>query len=207
MTEHNNFSIKSFGICDYQKIWNEMQQFTENRQDNTLDEFWVLQHNPVFTLGLAGKQEHLLFTNHGIPIINCDRGGQVTYHGPGQLIVYIMLDLKRANLSIRELVMRIENGVIQYLAKYSIYATGNRDAPGVYVNGNKIASMGLKVRKGCTYHGLSFNVAMDTTPFGYINVCGYSGLKVAQLKEFIQINSIEEVALEVVRCLTDSVYQ
>jgi lipoyl(octanoyl) transferase len=183
--------INFLGKIKYQEIWEYMKNFTETRDLTTPDELLILEHYPVFTLGLAGKKEHILFENHGIPIIHCDRGGQVTYHGPGQLIVYALIDLKRANISIRELVERLENAVINYLQSLGISAKGNRNAPGVYINGRKIASLGLKVRKGCTYHGLSFNINMDLTPFNYINVCGYSGLKVTQLNDFIQIKDFD----------------
>lgn len=200
------YKIKFLGTCDYTDIWQKMQDFTNTRDADTLDEIWVLQHNPVFTLGLAGKNEHILSTNHNIPIIRCDRGGQVTYHGPGQLIVYTLVDLRRANLSIRELVERLETGVINYLTNYNIIANNDRNAPGVYVEGKKIASLGLKVRKGYTYHGLSFNIAMDVKPFNYINVCGYSGLKVTQLENLTTYTSFEQVATEVTAHITKSIY-
>ena len=202
-----NFIIKELGVCDYNDTWQSMKEFTESRTENTSDEFWCLQHQPVFTLGLAGRTEHILNTNHTIPIIHCDRGGQVTYHGPGQIIVYILVDLKRTHLSIRDLVTRIEDGVIAYLATLDITATGNREAPGVYVGNKKIASMGLKVRKGCTYHGLSFNATMDTTPFNYINVCGYQGLKVTQLQEYIKISSILNISSNLTKFLIASIYK
>lgn len=201
------FTVKYLGVCDYTDTWNKMKEFTEDRTEHTPDEFWVLEHHPVFTLGLAGKKEHILNLNHDIPIIHCDRGGQVTYHGPGQVIVYMLIDIKRLNLSIRELVERIENGVIDYLATHNLVGNGDRNAPGVYVDNKKIASMGLKVRKGCTYHGLSFNVKMDTTPFNYINVCGYSNLKVTQLQELVHIDSIDNVAHFVTNNLTESIYR
>lgn len=200
------YKIKFLGTCDYSDIWQKMQDFTNTRDADTLDEIWVLQHKPIFTLGLAGKDEHILSTNHNIPIIRCDRGGQVTYHGPGQLIVYTLVDLKRANLSIRELVERLETGVINYLANHNIVANSDRDAPGVYVEGRKIASLGLKVRKGYTYHGLSFNIAMDIKPFNYINVCGYSGLKVTQLEDLTTYTSFDQVATEVTTHITKSIY-
>lgn len=201
-----SYIIKHLGKVNYEDSWHKMQTFTENRTESTPDEIWILEHNPVFTLGLAGKKEHILFTEHNIPVIKCDRGGQVTYHGPGQLIVYTLINLKRANLSIRQLVERMEQGIINYLAKYGIKANGDRNAPGVYIEGKKIASLGLKVRKGCTYHGLSFNIAMDTTPFTYINVCGYSDLQVTQLRNLININSFESIANEATIFITESVY-
>ena len=178
-------TIKFIGKIDYLECWEQMKSFTEQRDANTADELWLVEHDPVFTLGLAGKEEHILLKEHNIPIIRSDRGGQVTYHGPQQIIVYILIDLKRLDFSIRELVTRIENGVINYLANLGISANGDRDAPGVYVAGKKIASLGLKIRKGCSYHGLSFNFNLDKTPFSYINPCGYSGLQVINLSELV----------------------
>lgn len=177
--------IKLIGKIDYHECWEQMKNFTEQRDTNTPDELWLVEHDPVFTLGLAGKEEHILIKEHDIPIIRSDRGGQVTYHGPQQIIIYILIDLKRLDFSIRELVTRIENGVIDYLASLGINANGDRDAPGVYVAGKKIASLGLKIRKGCSYHGLSFNFNLDKTPFSYINPCGYSGLQVVNLSELV----------------------
>lgn len=182
--------VRMLGIVEYESILCKMKDFTETRNSDTTDEFWVLEHKPVFTLGLAGKQEHLLNTNHNIPTIQCDRGGQVTYHGIGQLVVYLLIDLKRNNLSIRDLVIRIENSVIYYLNSLNIKANSNRLAPGVYINDKKIASLGLKVRNGYTYHGLSFNINMDLTPFNYINVCGYKGLQVTQLRDELLLNNL-----------------
>lgn len=178
-------TIKFIGKIGYHECWEQMKSFTEQRDANTPDELWLVEHDPVLTLGLAGKEEHILLKEHNIPIIRSDRGGQVTYHGPQQIIVYILIDLKRLDFSIRELVTRIENGVINYLANLGISANGDRDAPGVYVAGKKIASLGLKIRKGCSYHGLSFNFNLDKTPFSYINPCGYSGLQVVNLSELV----------------------
>lgn len=177
--------IKFIGKIGYHECWEQMKNFTEQRDADTPDELWIVEHDPVFTLGLAGKEEHILVKDHGIPIIRSDRGGQVTYHGTQQIIVYILIDIKRLDFSIRELVTRIENGVINYLANLGITANGDRDAPGVYVAGKKIASLGLKIRKGCSYHGLSFNFNLDKTPFNYINPCGYSGLQVVNLSELV----------------------
>ena len=200
------YMIKSLGMVDYQTTWDAMKQFTENRDENTPDEYWVLQHNPVFTLGLAGLEEHILFKHPDIPIIRVDRGGQVTYHGPGQIIIYTLIDLKRCKLSIRTLVERLEQGIINYLASYGITATGDRCAPGVYVDKKKIASMGLKVRKNCTYHGISFNASMDTSPFKYINVCGYSGLQVVQLKDLIKLDTLDIEANKLAKNIAEAVY-
>ncbi len=179
----NHPIIKKLGHTDYQQCWTAMKHFTESRNLNTNDELWIVEHDPVFTLGLAGKEEHILIKEHDIPIIRTDRGGQVTYHGPGQIVIYILLDIKRLGISIRSLVERIEQGIINCLNDYGIKANGDRDAPGVYVKGKKIASLGLKIRKGCSYHGLSFNFSLDKTPFSYINPCGYSGLQVVNLLE------------------------
>ncbi len=165
-----------------------MQAFTDARNADTPDEIWLLEHPPVFTLGQAGKPEHIL-QRGDIPIVQIDRGGQVTYHGPGQLMAYTLLDLKRLGIGVRELVRRLENSVIALLADYDIPAYGKVDAPGVYVRDAvgeeaKIAALGLRVRNGCCFHGLCFNVAMDLAPYAMINPCGYQGLKVAQLADF-----------------------
>ncbi len=179
--------IRQLGRVDYQATWEEMRAFTDARDPKTEDELWVCEHAPVFTQGVAGKPEHLLFNPAKIPVIKTDRGGQITYHGPGQAMVYILLNLKRAGYGVREMVMRIENAVIALLARHSVEAFGKRDAPGVYVKFErqeaKIAALGLKVRNGHTYHGLAFNVNMDLTPFSAINPCGYEGLRVTHLHE------------------------
>lgn len=180
--------LKTLGLVDYQTTWQAMQRFTQERVPDsnehigTADEIWLLQHSPVFTQGLAGKPEHLLHTSQ-IPVIKIDRGGQITYHGPGQLIAYLLLDMRRWKIGVRELVRLMEQAVIDLLREYGINAQGDESAPGVYVNGAKIAALGLKIRNGCCYHGLSLNVDMDLTPFSYINPCGYQGLKVTQCCE------------------------
>lgn len=161
-----------------------MQQFTVNREANTPDEIWLLEHEPVYTQGLAGKAEHLLQQTH-IPVIQTDRGGQITYHGPGQLMIYTLLDLNRLGLNTRDFVIALENLVIDTLATFSISATGAREAPGVYVNGAKIASIGLRVKKGCAYHGIALNVAMDLSPFSQINPCGFQGLAMTQIQNYV----------------------
>ena len=202
-------TIKFIGKIGYHECWEQMKSFTEQRDANTADELWLVEHDPVFTLGLAGKEEHILLKEHNIPIIRSDRGGQVTYHGPQQIIVYILIDLKRLDFSIRELVTRIENGVINYLANLGIIANGDRDAPGVYVAGKKIASLGLKIRKGCSYHGLSFNFNLDKTPFSYINPCGYSGLQVVNLSELVIDNTklnFATSAEDVAKCISMQIY-
>ena len=204
---NNTPLIKSIGKIDYHQCWQAMKEFTEQRSADTADEIWIVEHDPVFTLGLAGKEEHILVKDHDIPIVRTDRGGQVTYHGPRQIVVYLMIDIKRLNLGIRELVVRIENGVINYLADYGIIAGGDRDAPGVYVAGQKIASLGLKIRKGCSYHGLAFNFNIDKTPFSYINPCGYAGLQVVNLCELVDMELNQEVeGKKLAGSVADSIY-
>jgi lipoyl(octanoyl) transferase len=178
-----NLLIRYLGTVPYEPTYQTMQQFTDNRTADTLDELWVLQHPPVYTLGQAGKREHLLNTAN-IPVYHVDRGGQVTYHGPGQLIVYVLIDIRRRKWGVKKLVSALEQSIIDYLASEFIEGKRREKAPGVYVNERKIASLGLRIRRGCSYHGLSFNVNMDLTPFQGINPCGYAGLEVTQLSEF-----------------------
>lgn len=170
-------------MSDYEKTWREMQSFTAARNADTPDELWHVEHPPVYTLGVAAKPEHLPRTDNGIPLVKTDRGGQITYHGPGQIVIYALLDLRRRNLGVRALVRRLEQAVIELLEGYGIDASGREDAPGVYVADAKIAALGLRVRNGCCYHGLSLNVEMDLTPFDVINPCGYPGLEVTQLRD------------------------
>lgn len=173
--------LKDMGRVEYLPTWHAMQRFTEDRDAGTPDEIWFLEHPPVFTLGLAGKMEHVLAPGI-IPVIHIDRGGQVTYHGPGQLVVYPLIDLKRLGLGVRALVEAIENSVIATLNDFGIAAVSKREAPGVYTHdGRKLASLGLRVRHGCSYHGLAFNIAMDLEPFSRINPCGYTGLQMSQV--------------------------
>lgn len=179
----------------YPEILQQMQEFTRQRDEETTDEIWLLEHAAVFTLGRNGKMEHVL--NPGdIPVIPIDRGGQVTYHGPGQLIAYLLLDVKRLDMGVRELVMNIEQSVIDLLAVHQVEAAGDRDAPGVYVDGKKISALGLRVSRGKTYHGLSLNVDMDLEPFQRINPCGYEGLEVTQCRDLGMAGSVMEVAGE-----------
>ena len=170
------------GTVDYAACLAEMQTFTDQRDAGTPDELWLVEHPPVFTLGLAGKPEHVLDAGD-IPVVRCDRGGQVTYHGPGQVVLYALLDLTRAGLGVKALVTTLEQAVIDLLADLDIGAERRPGAPGVYVAGAKIAALGLRVRRGCCYHGLSFNVAMDLSPFARINPCGYAGMAVTQLRD------------------------
>ena len=174
--------VRRLGRADYQPTWRAMQDFTATRDGQTPDEIWLLEHPPVFTQGLAGRPEHLL-RDTGVPLVRTDRGGQITYHGPGQVIAYLLIDLARRGLKVRELVARIEQAVIDLLA--SLGSEGQRlaGAPGVYVGGAKIASLGLRVKGGCSYHGLSLNADMDLSPFAAINPCGYPGLRVTQLRD------------------------
>ncbi len=176
--------IRHLGEVDYQKTWQAMQDFTDTRDKDTADELWFLQHPPVYTLGKNGKPEHVL-NAQGIPLVNSDRGGQVTYHGPGQIVVYTLLDLNRLKIGVRELVTCIEQSIIELLSAHGVESNARRDAPGVYVNNAKIAALGLRVRKGCSFHGLALNVNMDLEPFSRINPCGYEGLEVTQLNNFV----------------------
>jgi len=174
--------IRNLGQRDYVPVWREMQVFTAARTRDTPDELWIVEHPPVFTLGLNGKAKHLL--NPGdIPVIKVDRGGQVTYHGPGQLVMYTLLDIQRRHLGVKELVRYIEQAIIALLADYGIQAEGREDAPGVYVAGAKIAALGLRIKKGRTYHGLALNIRMDLSPFSQINPCGYVGMTVTQTRD------------------------
>ena len=176
-----NAILRRLGRVDYAPTWQAMQAFTDVRDATTADELWFLEHAPVFTQGLNGKPEHLLATGD-IPVVGIDRGGQVTYHGPGQLVAYLLLDLQRAGLGIRQVVCALEDAVIALVAAHGITASARREAPGVYVAGAKLASVGLRVRRGCTYHGLALNVAPDLKPFAGINPCGYPGLAVTSLE-------------------------
>ncbi len=165
---------------DYVPLWREMQRFTDERDDDTPDELWFTEHPPVFTLGLAGDRDHLLAPGD-IPVVHIDRGGQVTYHGPGQLMVYPLIDIRRARIGVRQLVCALETAVVRMVAAFGIRAAGNRDAPGVYVDGRKLASIGLRIRRGASFHGMALNVDMDLEPFGRINPCGYRGLEMTDL--------------------------
>ena len=176
--------IRELGQLDYERTWLAMQRFTDERklEPDTQDEVWLVQHPPVFTQGQAGKAEHLLLPGD-IPVVKSDRGGQVTYHGPGQLVAYLLLDVRRLGYGVRELVTRMEQCLIDLLASYGVNAAAKPDAPGVYVDGAKIASLGLRIRNGCSFHGLALNVDMDLEPFRRINPCGYAGLAMTQLRD------------------------
>lgn len=183
MTDMNQIIIRFLGMQDYQTCWQAMRQFTDQRDATTQDEIWLLEHHAVFTQGQNGKPEHLLYPGT-IPVIQVDRGGQVTYHGPGQLVAYILVDLKRKKMSIRDIVTRLEKAMIQLLATFQIEAIAKCEAPGVYVKDKKIGSIGLRIRRGCSYHGLALNVHMDLEPFSRINPCGFHHLKMTQIAEF-----------------------
>jgi lipoyl(octanoyl) transferase len=194
-------TIQMLGLTAFEPTWRAMQAFTTNRAATTHDEIWITEHPPVYTLGIASKPEHLLRADTGIPLINIDRGGQITYHGPGQLVVYLLLDLKRRNLGVRSLVRLMEAAVIDLLSEYGITARYRADAPGVYVKVNehdehdtKIAALGLRIRRGCCYHGLALNIDMDLTPYSAINPCGYAGLEVTQLRDLVAPGSRDSIA-------------
>ena len=192
--------MRDLGLVDYAPTWRAMQEFTSTRDASTGDEIWRLQHPSVYTLGLAGKTEHRLSEN-AIPLLKIDRGGQITYHGPGQLVVYLLLDLRRRGLGIRDLVRRIEESLLALLASYDIGGETRSGAPGVYVEGAKIAALGLRVRHGCCYHGLALNVDMDLAPFAAINPCGFPGLAVTQLRDLGIHDSIETIGARLTACL------
>jgi lipoyl(octanoyl) transferase len=200
-------STRRLGRTDYLATWREMQAFATARTADTPDEIWLTEHEPIYTLGLAGRREHLLRDN-GIPVLKVDRGGQVTYHGPGQLVVYLLFDLRRARLGVREMVRRLETGVIEWLGLFGISAFAKPSAPGVYaLSGNteaKIAALGLRVRNGSTYHGLSVNVAMNLSPFADIDPCGYPGLAVTQLADFDVVKTVDQAGAELAPVLASS---
>lgn len=173
--------VRQLGRVDYLPTWQAMQDFTAHRNDHTPDEIWLLEHPPVYTLGQAGKPEHLLNATD-IPLVNIDRGGQITYHGPGQLVAYVLIDIKRRGYGVRDLVQRMEQAIIELLAQHAIAAQRRDSAPGVYVDDAKIAALGLRIKHGCSYHGLALNVDMDMRPFANINPCGYQGMAVNQLR-------------------------
>jgi lipoyl(octanoyl) transferase len=185
--------LKFLGARPYEPTWRAMQAFTDARGPDTPDEIWFLEHPPVFTLGMNGSRAHVLAPGD-IPVVQIDRGGQVTYHGPGQLVVYPMLDLRRLDLGVRELVTALETAVIRTAATWGVTAAARRDAPGVYVDGRKLASLGLRIRRGSSYHGLAFNVSMDLEPFRRINPCGFSNLEVTDLATLGGSSDVREVA-------------
>jgi lipoyl(octanoyl) transferase len=185
---------------DYSKVWHAMQNFTDDRDDQILDELWLVEHPPVFTQGQAGKEEHLLMPGD-IEVVKVDRGGQVTYHGPGQQVIYFMINLRRRKIGVRQLVTLIENGIVAALSDFNIKAYPKSDAPGVYVDDKKVASLGLRVRKGCSFHGLALNVNMDLSPFLRINPCGYAGLEMVQTCDINGPQNITEAGEALVKHL------
>jgi len=191
------------GRADYASTWRAMQSFTDERDATTPDEVWFLEHAAVFTQGLNGKREHLLAPGD-IPVVGIDRGGQVTYHGPGQLVIYPLIDLRRRRIGVRELVVALESAVIALVKAHGIAAAGRRDAPGVYVEGRKLASLGLRIRRGCSYHGMALNVDMDLEPFGRINPCGMTGLEMTQLAALGIAGDVNDIALEIAPQLRDA---
>ncbi|ENM3747979.1 lipoyl(octanoyl) transferase LipB [Vibrio cholerae] len=200
----NQLLVRRLGRQDYTPVWQAMHQFTDQRDSTTLDEVWLVEHNPVFTQGQAGKAEHLLNTGD-IPVVQSDRGGQVTYHGPGQLVAYFLIDLRRKKLGVRELVTHIENLVIHTLKYYQIESAARPDAPGVYVQNRKICSLGLRIRKGCSFHGLALNIQMDLAPFLRINPCGYAGMEMIQVSDLhpVSMEQVEKVLIQELVTLLD----
>lgn len=184
--------IRDLGLQPYLTVWDKMKEFTQNRQEDTIDECWMLEHPSVYTQGQAGRAEHIINPGN-IPIVQADRGGQVTYHGPGQLVCYVLLDLRHFNIGIRTLVTKLEQLIIELLAHYHISATSRCSAPGVYVDDKKIASIGLRVKNNCTYHGIALNVAMDLKPFSGINPCGFANMPMTQISDYITNISLDEV--------------
>ncbi|CAK2564107.1 octanoyltransferase [Vibrio splendidus] len=198
----NKLIVKKLGRQDYEPVWKAMHKFTDERTEEDVDQVWLVEHNPVFTQGQAGKAEHVL--NAGdIPVIQSDRGGQVTYHGPGQLVAYFLINIRRKKFGVRDLVTHIENLVINTLKAYNIDSTARPDAPGVYVDGKKICSLGLRIRRGCSFHGLALNVDMDLSPFLRINPCGYQGMEMAQVSQLGGPSELENVEQQLIQELVE----
>jgi len=198
----NKLIVKKLGRQDYEPVWKAMHKFTDERTEEDVDQIWLVEHNPVFTQGQAGKAEHVL--NAGdIPVIQSDRGGQVTYHGPGQLVAYFLINIRRKKFGVRDLVTHIENLVINTLKAYNINSTARPDAPGVYVDGKKICSLGLRIRRGCSFHGLALNVDMDLSPFLRINPCGYQGMEMAQVSQLGGPSELENVEQQLIQELVE----
>ncbi len=198
--------LRRLGQQAYKPVWQEMQSFTLERNKKTADEIWIVEHPPVYTLGLNGKREHLLNIAN-IPVVETDRGGQVTFHGPGQLVIYLLLDIERLQLGVRKVVSLLEQAMIITMSQYGIKAFSKPEAPGVYVNNNKIGSVGLRVKKGCCYHGLSLNNNMDLTPFDHINTCGHPSLKVTQLADLNVNIQTSELAVPVTHQILQAINQ
>lgn len=201
-TQHDTLTIRDWGQASYEEVWHAMQAFTDHRDASTNDELWLVEHSPVFTQGQAGKTEHILDLGD-IPLVQSDRGGQVTYHGPGQLVLYVLLDVRRRKLGVRHLVTSMENAIIALLADYNISGYAKADAPGVYVADNKIASLGLRIRRGCSFHGLALNVNMDLAPFLRINPCGYAGMAMTQTSALGGPEHLEEAQSRLIPLLAE----
>lgn len=201
-TQHDTLTIRDWGQASYEEVWHAMQAFTDHRDTSTNDELWLVEHSPVFTQGQAGKTEHILDLGD-IPLVQSDRGGQVTYHGPGQLVLYVLLDVRRRKLGVRHLVTSMENAIIALLADYNISGYAKADAPGVYVADNKIASLGLRIRRGCSFHGLALNVNMDLAPFLRINPCGYAGMAMTQTSALGGPEHLEEAQSRLIPLLAE----
>ena len=199
--ESDSLRIRRLGLAEYEPVWRRMQAFTDSRNEGTPDELWLVQHPPVFTQGQAGKAEHVLAPGD-IPVIQVDRGGQVTYHGPGQIVAYPLIDIRRRRIGVRDFVHRIEESIIRVLAEYGVTGERVEGAPGIYVDGEKIASLGLRVRRGRTFHGLAFNIDLDLEPFGRINPCGYAGLRVTRLCDLAPV-TLEDAEQRLVRHLAE----
>ncbi len=195
--------VRNLGLVDYLPTWEAMRRLTASRDPGSCDEIWLLEHRPVYTLGLAGRTEHLLEPG-SIPVVATDRGGQITYHGPGQLVVYVLLDLHRLGLGVRGLVNVLEHAVIDLCARVGVGAARRPGAPGVYIQGRKVAAVGLRIKRGCSYHGLALNVDMDLGPFGGINPCGYPGLHVTQLLDYGYSGGVERAKRELLPLLRDA---
>lgn len=199
--ETDGLRVRRLGLAQYEPVWRRMQAFTDSRDEDTPDELWLVQHPPVFTQGQAGKAEHILAPGD-IPVIQVDRGGQVTYHGPGQIVAYPLVDIRRRGIGVRDFVHRIEESIIRVLAEYGVMGERVEGAPGIYVDGEKVASLGLRVRRGRTFHGLAFNIDMDLEPFGRINPCGYAGLRVTRLCDLAPV-ALEDAERKLVRHLAE----
>ncbi|NOQ64970.1 MAG: lipoyl(octanoyl) transferase LipB [Methyloprofundus sp.] len=198
-----NIKIRQLGLQDYQSCWQKMQDYTLSRDEHSSDELWIVEHPAVFTQGLNCKPEHLLQATN-IPVVKTDRGGQITYHAPGQLVVYCLIDIKRKPLGVRQLVTILEQAMIQTLAQYGLHAVAKADAPGVYIDTMKIGSVGLRIKKGCSYHGLSLNNSLDLSPFSFINPCGYQGLQVTKLEDFGVHIKTNELAVPVINAIVNA---
>lgn len=192
--------IRNKGLCAYNETYAAMSAFTDKRDDESHDEIWFLEHPPVYTLGLSGKPQHIIDAGD-IPVVKTDRGGQVTYHGPGQLMVYLLVDIKRKSIGVREFVNKLEQSVIALLSEYGIEGKRRENAPGVYVDHKKISALGIRVRRGCSYHGLSLNVDMDLTPYNGIHACGYKDLEMTQINTFSTNYDLQQVAKDLLPCL------